>query len=161
MRSGSLTFRQMGFFGASCFAGVSAGRRYRLFPASTAPNLILLPLDAGGLPAYSTHFLWWRAGMLLFGIRDCLKLSSAGVIFLALSFSCPAQTSRVASDIQGSIADQSGSAIAGARVTLRNQGTNQTRRMLTEARGFFPSSRTSGRSVRTTCGIARVLYIRR
>ena len=75
--------------------------------------------------------------MLSFGIRDCLKLSSAGVVFLALSFSCPAQTSRVAGDIQGSISDQSGSAIAGARVTLRNQGTNQTRRMLTDAQGFF------------------------
>ena len=48
--------------------------------------------------------------MLLFGMRDCLKLSSAGVIFLALSFCCPAQTSRVAGDIQGSIADQSGTA---------------------------------------------------
>jgi hypothetical protein len=40
MRSVSLRFRQMGFFDASCFAGVSASRRYRLFPASTAPNLI-------------------------------------------------------------------------------------------------------------------------
>ena len=75
--------------------------------------------------------------MVLFGIRDYLKLSSASMIFLALSFSCPAQTSRVAGDIQGSIADQSRTAIAGARVTLRNQGTHQMRRMLTDARGFF------------------------
>jgi hypothetical protein len=35
--------------------------------------------------------------------------------------------------------------IAGAKVTLCNQGTNQTRRMLTDARGFFRAELQSGR----------------
>ena len=56
---------------------------------------------------------------------------------VAFALSCAAQTSRVAGAIQGMILDQSGSAIAGASVTLRNQGTNQTRTTLTDAQGFF------------------------
>ena len=75
--------------------------------------------------------------MFSLGKRECLKLSSAGVVFLAVAFSCAAQTSRVAGAIQGSIVDQSGGAIAGASITVRNQGTNQTRTMLTNAQGFF------------------------
>jgi hypothetical protein len=75
--------------------------------------------------------------MFSFGIRECLKLSAAVVVFLAFGFSCAAQTSRVAGAIQGSVVDQSGSPIAGATVTVRNQGTNQTRTMLSNAQGFF------------------------
>jgi hypothetical protein len=75
--------------------------------------------------------------MFSFGLRECLKLSSAGVVFLMFAFSCAAQTSRVAGAIQGSVVDQSGSAIAGASVTVRNQGTNQTRTMLTNPQGSF------------------------
>src|SRR5438445_1678328 len=66
-----------------------------------------------------------------------VRLSLAGVVVLALVFSCAAQTSRVAGAIQGSVVDQSGSAVAGAIATLRNQGTNQTRTILTNAEGFF------------------------
>lgn len=75
--------------------------------------------------------------MLSFGIRDYLKLSSACVVFFAFAVLCAAQTSRVAGAIQGSVVDQSGSAIAGANLTVRNQGTNQTRTMLTNAEGLF------------------------
>jgi Carboxypeptidase regulatory-like domain/TonB dependent receptor len=75
--------------------------------------------------------------MFSFGIRECLKLSCAGVLLLAIAFSCAAQTSRVAGAIQGSVVDQSGSPIDGASVTVRNQGTNQTRTMLTNTEGFF------------------------
>src|SRR5450759_4575093 len=75
--------------------------------------------------------------MFSLGKPECLRMSFAGVVFLAFAFSCAAQTSRVAGAIQGSIVDQSGSAIAGASVTVRNQGTNQTRTMLTNAQGFF------------------------
>jgi TonB dependent receptor/Carboxypeptidase regulatory-like domain len=64
-------------------------------------------------------------------------LSFAGVVFLAIAFSCAAQTSRVAGALQGNVADQTGSTVAGAKVTLRNQGTNQTRTLLTNAEGFF------------------------
>lgn len=69
--------------------------------------------------------------------RRWLRLSFAGVIVLALACSCPAQTSRVAGAVQGSVVDQSGSTVIGASVTVRNQGTNQARRMLTNAEGFF------------------------
>jgi hypothetical protein len=75
--------------------------------------------------------------MFLLGRRECLRLSFAGVVFVAFAVSCAAQTSRVAGAIQGIVEDQSGSAIASATVTLRNQGTNQTRTMLTDAQGFF------------------------
>jgi hypothetical protein len=39
--------------------------------------------------------------------------------------------------IQGSVVDQSGSGVAAATVTLRNQGTNQTRTIVTNGEGFF------------------------
>jgi hypothetical protein len=75
--------------------------------------------------------------MFSLGKRECLRLSFAGVVFLAIAFSCAAQTSRVAGALQGNVADQTGSTVAGAKVTLRNQGTNQTRTLLTDAEGFF------------------------
>src|SRR6267142_6421862 len=75
--------------------------------------------------------------MFSVGKREFLRLPFASVAFLAFAFSCAAQTSRVAGAIQGSIVDQSGSAIAGASVTVRNQGTNQTRTMLSNAQDFF------------------------
>lgn len=56
---------------------------------------------------------------------------------VAFAVSCAAQTSRVAGAIQGSVVDQTGSTVAGAKVTLRNQGTNQTRTLSTNAEGFF------------------------
>ncbi len=48
-----------------------------------------------------------------------VRLSLAVVIVFALGFSCAAQTSRVAGAIQGSVADQTGSTVAGAIATLR------------------------------------------
>jgi len=69
--------------------------------------------------------------------RERLRLSFASAVVLAIAFSCAAQTSRVAGAVQGSVVDQTGSAVAGATVTLRNQGTNQTRTMLTNAEGSF------------------------
>jgi hypothetical protein len=75
--------------------------------------------------------------MFSLGSRQRLRLSFAGIVSIAFVVSCTGQTSRVAGALQGSIVDQSGSAIAGATVTVRNQGTNQTRTMLTNAEGFF------------------------
>jgi outer membrane receptor protein involved in Fe transport len=51
-----------------------------------------------------------------------------------------AQNSRVAGAVQGTIADQTGSAVAGASVRLRNQGTNQTRTVYANAEGWFRAS---------------------
>src|SRR3989442_13321038 len=69
--------------------------------------------------------------------RRPVRLSLTGIVFLALAFSCAAQTSRVAGAIQGSVVDQTGGAVAGAIATLRNQGTNQTRSISTNTEGFF------------------------
>jgi outer membrane receptor protein involved in Fe transport len=66
-----------------------------------------------------------------------LRLSFACVVFLALTFSCAAQTSRVAGTVQGSVVDQTGSAVAGATVRLRNQGTSLTRTTSTNSEGAF------------------------
>src|SRR6266705_6664773 len=65
------------------------------------------------------------------------RLPFAALVVFALAFSCAAQTSRVAGAIQGSVVDQTGSAVAGAIATLRNQGTNQTRTISSNAEGFF------------------------
>jgi carboxypeptidase family protein len=75
--------------------------------------------------------------------QECLKRSFARVVLVVVAVSCAAQTSRVAGAIQGNIVDQSGSALAGASVTIRNQGTNQTRTVLSDAQGFFRASELS------------------
>ena len=66
-----------------------------------------------------------------------LSFPLAGIAVLALASPCVAQTSRVAGAVQGSVVDQTGSAVAGATVTLRNQGTNQTREISTDPEGSF------------------------
>jgi Carboxypeptidase regulatory-like domain/TonB-dependent Receptor Plug Domain len=66
-----------------------------------------------------------------------LRVSFAGIVFLALALPCAAQTSRVAGTVQGNVVDQTGSAVASATVKLSNQGTNQTRTVLTNADGVF------------------------
>jgi outer membrane receptor protein involved in Fe transport len=62
---------------------------------------------------------------------------SASFAIVGLAVLCAAQTSRVAGAVQGTIVDQTGSAVAGATVTLRNQGTNQTRTLSTNPEGSF------------------------
>lgn len=66
-----------------------------------------------------------------------VRLSLTGVVVVAIAFSCAAQTSRVAGAIQGSVVDQTVSAVANATLTLRNQGTNRTRTVSTNAAGSF------------------------
>jgi uncharacterized surface anchored protein len=68
--------------------------------------------------------------------RRPMRLSLVGVA-VAVAFSCAAQTSRVAGAIQGNVTDQTGSAVAGAIATLRNQGTNQTRTASADSEGSF------------------------
>ena len=58
------------------------------------------------------------------------------IAVLGISFST-AQTSRVGGALEGNVVDQSGSAIRGAKITLRNQETNQTRTMFSNSEGFF------------------------
>ncbi|HWO35000.1 MAG TPA: carboxypeptidase-like regulatory domain-containing protein, partial [Candidatus Acidoferrum sp.] len=69
-----------------------------------------------------------------------VRLSLTGIVVVAIAFSCAAQTSRVAGAIQGSVVDQTGSAVANATITLRNQGTNQSRTVSTNAEGSFRAS---------------------
>jgi len=65
------------------------------------------------------------------------RVPFAGVVILALAVSCAAQTSRVAGAIQGSIVDQTGSAVAAATVTMRNLGTSQPDSHSTKQLGGF------------------------
>jgi outer membrane receptor protein involved in Fe transport len=64
-------------------------------------------------------------------------LSFASFAILTLAAAGTAQTSRVAGTVQGTVADQTGSAVAGARVSLRNEGTNQTRTVYANSEGSF------------------------
>jgi outer membrane receptor protein involved in Fe transport len=75
--------------------------------------------------------------MFSLGNRESLQLLLVSVAVLAIAFSCAAQTSRVAGAVQGNVVDQTGGAVTAATVTLRNQSTNQTRTVVTNADGFF------------------------
>jgi len=66
-----------------------------------------------------------------------LRLSFANFAILASAVLCAAQTSRVAGAVQGTVVDQTGSAVAGATVSLRNQDTNQTRTISANSEGSF------------------------
>src|SRR5258708_9904132 len=77
--------------------------------------------------------------MFLLKRRRPVRSTLAGVVILAVAFSCGAQSSRVAGAIQGSVVDQTGGAGAGAIATLRNQRTKQTRSLSGNAGGLFRS----------------------
>src|SRR5215472_8816005 len=66
-----------------------------------------------------------------------LKLWLASVAVLSFATLATAQTSRVAGAVQGTVVDQTGSAVGGATVTLRNPSTNRTRVTSTVLDGFF------------------------
>ncbi|HEV2401144.1 MAG TPA: carboxypeptidase-like regulatory domain-containing protein, partial [Candidatus Sulfotelmatobacter sp.] len=66
-----------------------------------------------------------------------LNLWPAGLAVLAFTTLAAAQASRVAGAVQGTVVDQTGSAVAGALVTLRNPATNRTRPASTDVDGFF------------------------
>jgi hypothetical protein len=63
--------------------------------------------------------------------------SFASFAIFTLAAAGTAQTSRVAGTVQGTVADQTGSAVAGARVSLRNEGTNQMRTVYANSEGSF------------------------
>jgi hypothetical protein len=75
----------------------------------------------------------------MFSSRRPLGLAFWSGIFAAVAFTsfALAQTSRVAGAVQGTVQDQTGSAVAGATVTLRNPATNRSRKALTDLDGFF------------------------
>jgi hypothetical protein len=75
--------------------------------------------------------------MFSFETKGQPRLPFAVLVVLAVVSSCPAQTSRVAGAIQGNVVDQTGGAVAGATVTLRNQGTNQKRTTSANPEGSF------------------------
>ncbi len=66
-----------------------------------------------------------------------LRMSLASLAIFASAVLCAAQTSRVAGAVQGTVVDQTGSAVPGATVSLRNEGTNQTRTISTNPEGSF------------------------
>jgi len=66
-----------------------------------------------------------------------LGLSFGSFAILASAVFGAAQTSRVAGAVQGTVVDHTGSAVAGATVSLRNQGTNQTRTVSANPEGSF------------------------
>jgi hypothetical protein len=72
-----------------------------------------------------------------------LRLTSSFVI-LAFAVWCGAQTSRVAGAVHGIVVDQNGSAVAGATVKLRNQGTNPTRTLSANPEGSFYATESGG-----------------
>jgi Carboxypeptidase regulatory-like domain len=69
-----------------------------------------------------------------------LRLRAAACVVVAFTTVSTAQVSRVGGGIQGTVIDQSGSAVAGATVALRNQATNRTRTTSTDVEGFFRAS---------------------
>ena len=69
--------------------------------------------------------------------RAWRTISFASLVILTLAAGGGAQTSRVAGAVQGNVTDQTGGAVAGARVWLRSEGTNQTRTVITTADGAF------------------------
>ncbi len=75
--------------------------------------------------------------MLLLEKAHRFRLLSAIAAFLVLVFCCEAQTSRVAGAVQGNVVDQTGGALPGAIVRLRNKATNQTRIVSTNREGSF------------------------
>ena len=74
--------------------------------------------------------------MFLSEKRRGLSLPLVVIAILTLPF-CMAQTSRVAGAVDGSVVDQTGSALAGATIKLRNQGTNQMRTIVSNPQGSF------------------------
>src|SRR5579863_4095093 len=66
-----------------------------------------------------------------------LGLSFASFAILASAVFCAAQASRVAGAVQGTVVDQTGSAVAGATVSPPHQGTNQTRTISANPEGSF------------------------
>jgi hypothetical protein len=69
-----------------------------------------------------------------------LKLLPGSAAVLVLVTLAAAQTSRVAGAVQGTVVDQTGSAVAGAVLTLRNPATNRTRKASTDLDGLFRMS---------------------
>ena len=67
--------------------------------------------------------------------RPVVQFVGSSVLLLALS--CSAQTSRVAGALQGTVVDQTGSAIGAATVKVRNPATGQSRTTSTNSEGFF------------------------
>ena len=66
-----------------------------------------------------------------------MRLWSGGFAVFTFATLLAAQTSRVAGAVQGTVVDQTGSAVAGATVTIRNPATSQTRTTSTDLAGFF------------------------
>src|SRR5215467_13803694 len=65
------------------------------------------------------------------------RLRAATILAFCVPILCFGQTSKTTGTIQGTVLDQSGAEISGARVHLSNVGTNQRRETTTDATGVF------------------------
>ena len=65
------------------------------------------------------------------------RLRTAAILTFCIPVLCFGQASKTAGAIQGTVLDQSGGAIAGARIHLSNPETNQRRETSSNAAGFF------------------------
>jgi hypothetical protein len=75
----------------------------------------------------------------MFSLQRALRLKfwPASIAVLVFATLGAAQTFRVAGAVQGTVVDQTGSAVTGAVITLRNPATNRTRKASTDLDGLF------------------------
>src|SRR5262249_35451521 len=110
---------------------------HQFIPTATAQNLIRSH-RAQGVSTLIGSVLS-KLSMFLLKVKKVRILGLPFVLVAALAsvFSCAAQISRVAGAVQGSVVDQTGGAVAGATVMVRNLSTGQTRTIPTNAEGAF------------------------
>jgi hypothetical protein len=72
-------------------------------------------------------------------IRRCRFLAAFLVVVLAISGVTTGQTTISTGSIQGTVSDPSGAVVSGAKVSIRNMGTNQVSQTTTTSSGTFAS----------------------
>src|SRR5215469_11792913 len=72
-----------------------------------------------------------------FSFRNIVVVISILFLTLHCARSTPAQVSRVAATLEGTVRDSSGGSIAGSSIAVRNTFTGQSRTVATDAQGFF------------------------
>jgi hypothetical protein len=77
--------------------------------------------------------------MVCAGFSKKIALISTVLLVLVLSFfiSAPANAQAVGATLSGTVTDASGGVIAGAQISIKNQGTDVTRTLITDSAGFY------------------------
>jgi len=70
-------------------------------------------------------------------VRRYRFLAASLVVVLAISGGTLAQTTISTGSIQGTVSDPSGAVVSGAKVSIRNMGTNQVSQTTTTSSGTF------------------------